>query len=114
MVHNKRSLRRVVLGRMWDTLDVNFGSTVGRQDFVDGAMSMRDIDGFLSFKSDPVLEELRSALLRIDQGTYGVCISCKRQMSAETLFHDPARRMCPECEHAYNKAPAFAQHAVPH
>jgi|WetSurMetagenome_2_1015567.scaffolds.fasta_scaffold113286_2 DnaK suppressor protein len=97
---------------MWDILDVIYGSPIGKQEFVDGSCSRHEIDGLLSFKNDPHLEELRNALARIEQGTYGVCISCKHRISRESLYSDPARRMCPECEERFARTSKRAPRAV--
>jgi RNA polymerase-binding transcription factor DksA len=112
VIHSRRSIRRVVLERMWDILDVNYGSTIGRQDFVDGAISRHEIDGILCFKGDSHLEELRNALIRIEQGTYGVCIGCKRRIPRDSLYSDPTRRMCPECEQRYTRASMRSQQSI--
>jgi RNA polymerase-binding transcription factor DksA len=97
---------------MWDILDVNYGSTIAREDFIDGAFSPHEMEGILSFKSDAHLEELRNALTRIEQGTFGVCISCKHRISRESLYNDPVRRMCPECEQRFTRASMRAQQTV--
>jgi RNA polymerase-binding transcription factor DksA len=96
-------LRQVVLGRMFELLDQGYGIDMSREQFVGGAFTHHELEAILSFKSDPQLEELHGALARIDDGTYGVCIGCKREIGEEVLAADPARRMCAACEREFNK-----------
>ena len=105
MKRSNVALRRVVLEKMFDLLDRSYGIDMNREEFVGGALSHHELDAILSFKSDPQLDELHGALGRINDGTYGRCISCKRMMNAESLAADPARRMCGACERELNKLP---------
>jgi RNA polymerase-binding transcription factor DksA len=98
---SKRTMRRAVLKRLFDLLEWKYGISLGR-DQLDG-VSLHEIDALLSFKSEPKLDELRGALDRIDEGTFGTCISCKRKISQDLLDADPARRMCPACEQEFSK-----------
>jgi RNA polymerase-binding transcription factor DksA len=60
------------------------------------------IDSLLAFKSDSHLEQLRAALDRLDEGTFGVCLSCKQEIDIGPLHADPTCRMCERCEIAYS------------
>lgn len=97
----KRIMRHVVLSRLFEHLHENYGLDWSREVFVDGQISSHQIDAALAFKSDSHLDELSSALHRLDDGTYGVCIHCKSPISQETLAADPTQRLCPSCEQAY-------------
>ena len=108
MNRSKLEYRRVVLEKMFDLLDRSYSIDMSREQFVGGALSHHELDAILSFKSDPQLEELHGALGRINDGTYGRCIRCKRIISAETLAADPASRMCAACERELNKLPVHA------
>ena len=94
-------MRRTVLKRMFDLLERSYGISLGGE-AVD-VVSLHEIDALLSFKTEPRLDELRGALDRIYDGTFGVCISCKGVISEELLNADPARRMCPACEREFSK-----------
>lgn len=94
-------MRRVVLSRMFDLLERTYGTDFGREQFV--ALSVHEIDGILSFKFDQHLDDLRGALDRIEDGTFGFCLGCKREIGQETLDGDPARRMCTFCEEEFNR-----------
>lgn len=114
MKRSKRTLRRVVLGRMFELLDRSYGIDMSREQFVGSALSHHELEAILSFKSDPQLEELHGALARIDDGTYGVCIGCKKEIGEEILAAEPARRMCAACEQEFNKPAMHADHSWMH
>jgi DnaK suppressor protein len=102
MKKSKIALRHLVLSRMYDQLADQFSIGWSREDFVGGRLSLHEIDAALAFKSDPRIEELRHALDRIENGTFGVCIACKGRIPLEMLNADPARRICPACEQRLN------------
>jgi len=103
MKRSKRAMRRVVLSMMYDLLERTVGLGITRSEFVDGIMPMHEVDVILSFKSSQRLEELRSALSRIDDDAFGRCIGCKQEIGQDILDRDPGRRMCDQCEHEYSK-----------
>jgi len=45
-----------------------------------------------------LLRELQDALLRIDQGTYGVCLECSEPISAKRLDAVPWAKYCVSCQ----------------
>ena len=98
---SRRAMRRVVLSSLFDHLEQRFGVDWSRDTFVDGSLSLPQIDALLAYKSDPRIEELRGALGRLERGTFGVCCCCKARIPASVLERDPARRFCGECEQRY-------------
>lgn len=42
-------------------------------------------------------KELDEALARVEEGTYGVCVSCSRRIPAGRLHARPTATMCVEC-----------------
>ncbi len=103
MKKSKRVMRRAILCRLFDHLEECYGIDCTRDTFVKGQHSLPQIDAMLSFKSDPRLDELRSALGRLENGTYGICIGCKLEIRQEILDADPGRRLCPSCEKEYSQ-----------
>jgi len=97
-------MRNLVLSRMYDLLDQTYGMDIDREEFVGERVSLREIDAVLAFKSDPHLDELRGALERIDDGSYGVCIGCKMDIDQRLLDEEPARRICAKCEKEYSRS----------
>jgi hypothetical protein len=110
---NGRMMRKAVLSRMFEHLERTYGMDLRRDEFIGGLISSHELEGILSFKSDPRLDDLHEALHRIDDGTYGVCLSCKHEIGSPVLEEDPASRMCSVCEHEFNR-PITHLNAVPH
>lgn len=44
------------------------------------------------------LQEIIEALERMENGTYGVCENCKKEMSVERLMANPAAKTCISCK----------------
>ncbi len=55
---------------------------------------MRELDGGLEENTEHVLAEIEAALGRIDEGTYGTCIRCGREIGAERLDAVPYATLC--------------------
>ena len=51
----------------------------------------------LYYTSAPRVVELRGTLERLYGGTFGVCIRCGREISAEILEMQPMTTLCPSC-----------------
>jgi RNA polymerase-binding transcription factor DksA len=62
-------------------------------------LSEKTLSAKLAFKGDPLLNELRLALERIERGEYGRCIFCKLPIAAETLRKNPTAHFCERCAH---------------
>jgi DnaK suppressor protein len=58
----------------------------------------REIDYTLGENSGHVLAEIDAALKRIDEGTYGTCVSCKEQIRYERLEATPWAALCIDCK----------------
>jgi RNA polymerase-binding protein DksA len=61
---------------------------------------MRELDGGLEENVDHLLDEIEAALARLDDGTYGLCTRCGRQISAERLEAVPYATLCIEDKRA--------------
>jgi DksA/TraR C4-type zinc finger protein len=46
------------------------------------------------------IEEIEAALLRLGQGTYGMCEECGRALGRQRLLAEPTARRCMPCLHA--------------
>lgn len=115
MKKSKRMIRRQILSRMYDFLQDQYAIFYPRETFLSGELSIHDLDALLAFKSDSQLEELRNALDRLEDGSYGICISCKAHISQKMLDRDPVQRICSECEQKFFHVPAsyhFVQHVI--
>ena len=98
MKRSKRAMRRVILSKLFDHLQEHYSIVLSKEMFVDGQFSIHQIDAAIAFKSDPGLMGLRSALDRLEDGTFGMCIKCKGQINQSDLDSDPAQRVCATCE----------------
>jgi RNA polymerase-binding protein DksA len=56
----------------------------------------RELDYSLEENSETVLREIDAALQRIEDGTYGVCEACGKQIEEERLEAIPWTRLCIE------------------
>ena len=57
----------------------------------------REIDYTLGENSEEVLSQIDAALRRIDEGTYGVCERCGREIAPERLEAYPWASLCIDC-----------------
>lgn len=55
---------------------------------------LRELDGGLEENADHILEEIRAALGRIEDGTYGVCATCGKPIATERLEAVPYAARC--------------------
>ena len=62
---------------------------------VDGAQEQRDLDE---------LSEVEAALHRLDLGTYGACVDCRKPISLPRLRVQPAALRCAACQTAHEHA----------
>lgn len=58
----------------------------------------RELDYSLEENSEHVLTEINAALKRIEDGTYGQCTNCGRQIPEERLEARPYATLCIECQ----------------
>jgi RNA polymerase-binding transcription factor DksA len=54
-----------------------------------------------------LLEEVNSALERLDRRVFGCCEGCRRMISSKRLRTVPYARLCRECARAESRVPAF-------
>ena len=58
----------------------------------------REIDYTLEGNSEEVLGQIDAALKRIDEGTYGTCSACGREIPSERLDACPWAALCIDCK----------------
>ncbi|PKF63831.1 molecular chaperone DnaK [Psychromonas sp. psych-6C06] len=49
------------------------------------------------------LKKLDASLVSIEQGMYGLCSDCESELLVASLFENPTRQRCPDCEQKYQK-----------
>jgi DnaK suppressor protein len=57
----------------------------------------RELDHTLEENSEHVLEEIKAALKRIEEGTYGTCTNCGNQIAEARLEALPWATLCIDC-----------------
>ncbi|GEM_PF-1054280 len=112
MMKSKRVLRKAILVRLYDHLLDGYGIEWPRESFVNGQLALGEIDALLAFKSDQRIDELRSALERLEEGSFGMCIACKGDIGQDLLEVDPAMRLCQQCERLYSHMPALSHYTA--
>jgi RNA polymerase-binding protein DksA len=55
---------------------------------------MRELDGGLEENAEHLLAEIEAALERIANGTYGICVVCRRPIGEERLQAVPWATLC--------------------
>jgi RNA polymerase-binding protein DksA len=53
------------------------------------------------------LREIEAALARVDEGSYGLCVQCGREIRFERLQVNPTAQRCIDCQSVFEKT--FAQ-----
>jgi len=72
-----------------------------------------ELNNALKVHEEHILKEIHDALGRIDEGTYGKCALCGRQISEERLEAIPYARLCKECEDSKAVDPEILGHSRP-
>ena len=98
VMRHQRQIRRAVLSRLYTHMREVYNYEGARETFIDGSVSLGELESILAFKSDPILDELLCVLERMAAGMYGQCIGCKRLIASDLLIQEPARRLCELCE----------------
>jgi RNA polymerase-binding protein DksA len=57
----------------------------------------RELDYTLEENSEHVLAEIDAALMRIEEGTYGICTNCGTQIAEERVEALPWATLCIDC-----------------
>jgi RNA polymerase-binding transcription factor DksA len=93
----RRTIVALLVDRLKASHDLEFPSGTHALD----GISNYEIEALLSVRNDPQIDELRGALDRLDNRTFGICIGCRTRIDWSLLLRDPCRRVCPDCEHEF-------------
>ena len=98
-------LRSRVLGAAHDIVegdsdDGELSSAAGDQHLADHASEMldRELDESLEENAGVLVRDIDHALQKIDDGTYGTCERCGREIPAERLEAVPYATLCLSCK----------------
>src|SRR5436853_3145919 len=69
-------------------------------DWIDQSSQESDLHVRLALKQtdSKLLRAIEEAILRIDQGTYGICMECENEIAPARLEAVPHTRVCVECK----------------
>lgn len=84
-------------------LDETGDLAIGSGDHIADSASdtfLRELDGSLEENADHLLAEIEAALLRIEDGSYGLCSTCGRPIDPERLEAVPYATLCIEDKRA--------------
>ena len=98
-------LRSRVLGAAHDIVegdvdDSELSSAAGDQHIADHASEMvdREVDESLEENAELLVRDIDHALRKIDEGTYGKCERCGREIPPERLEAVPYATLCVTCK----------------
>jgi RNA polymerase-binding transcription factor DksA len=97
----KRVMRHSILALLVERLRASYDLEFPEGTQAIDRISIYEIDALLYFRNDAKLNELRGALTRLDNGTFGICIGCKNRIDWSLLLRDPGRRVCPDCDNEF-------------
>lgn len=101
MQRSERAMRLVIISHLFEHLRKVYQLEWPRKAFRNGRISDGELEALLAFKTDPKLDSLRGALVRLRDRTFGLCLSCKQEIMQRLLDLDPGRRLCPGCERQF-------------
>jgi|WetSurMetagenome_2_1015567.scaffolds.fasta_scaffold277884_2 RNA polymerase-binding transcription factor DksA len=105
MQRSERAMRLVIISHLFEHLRKAYQLEWPRKAFRNGQISDGELDALLAFKTDPRLDSLRAALVRLRNRTFGICLNCKKEIVQRLLDMDPSRRLCTGCERRLNHYP---------
>jgi len=76
---------------------VDFGSDVDPDEETDESEEYGNVMSIVQTLKER-LSDIESALKKINNGEYGVCENCKKEISAEILEISPESKLCRECK----------------
>jgi DnaK suppressor protein len=105
------TMRARVLGAAHDLVEGDedngeLSSAAGDQHLADHASEMfdREVDDSLEDNAEQLVREIDLALGQIDEGTYGTCVRCGRQIPEERLAAVPYATLCVACKRIEERA----------
>jgi len=72
-------------------------STILREEYGRAVEPGVPVRYYLDFTSDNRLQQLREALERMDNGTYGSCVICGRTIPRAVMMKSPLSLLCGSC-----------------
>lgn len=92
------NLREEHPGSLDDEVEEMAGTTDNHLAETATATLGREIDYTLGENSSEVLSQIDAALKRIEDGTYGTCVNCGREIAPDRLDAYPWASLCIDCK----------------
>jgi DnaK suppressor protein len=86
-----------VVQAIQEEVNVNANTSAAPVHLADIAVEAVDADVQVLQNERSILDEINAAIARLDDGTFGKCISCERTISEERLKAIPYASTCVEC-----------------
>ena len=96
--HALATLRSEHPGSLDDEVDETSPTTDNNLAETATATLGREIDYTLGDNAEQVLSEIDAALKRIEDGTYGTCVSCGQEIPRDRLEANPWASLCIDCK----------------
>jgi RNA polymerase-binding protein DksA len=96
--HSLESLRDGHPGSLDDEVEEGAGTNDNHLGEAASATLGREIDYTLEENSEELLAKIDAALQRIEDGTYGICTNCGREIQRERLEATPWAELCIDCK----------------
>ena len=77
------------------------------QNAADRELAIRNLD-----RESNLLRNVRAALRRIDEGTFGVCVHCEEEISPKRIEAVPWTAYCIDCQEQADKAQSEGQESL--
>lgn len=113
MQKSRQAMRRVVLRALFEHLEETYNLEFPHEASFRNNLARHQIDALIAFKSDERLDALRGALDRLESGTFGSCLCCKKSIEEELLDQDTSRPMCAVCEGKFRTVEHIRQPWMP-
>lgn len=101
MSNNKESLLTLKqeLTQRVQKIDADLHSRHTSSKFSEQVVESQNTDVLLNLKNEAQfeLEQIQRALIRIQNGEYGICTSCREPIAAERLEAVPYTSLCAKC-----------------
>jgi RNA polymerase-binding transcription factor DksA len=94
-------MRRLIVSLLVDRLRASHELEFPTGTHVLDGITDYEIEALLSIRNDPKIDELRGALIRLENRTFGICVGCRSRIGWSLLLRDPCRRVCPDCENEF-------------
>jgi DnaK suppressor protein len=93
----RRELEVRLVERAVDARPVSLDEPIGRLSRMD-AIQQQQMAGAARRQAERQLQQVQSALGRIEAGTYGICLRCEEEIAPARLAVKPEATLCRRCQ----------------